>query len=70
MESVIQKIREARDDKNKKQSDRFPSETVVDGCVVKIRFAEDADNKVMAAVRSMLMSAHFDATLVAPTGGE
>jgi len=70
MESVIQKIREARDDKNRKLSEKYPSETIVDGWVVKIRFAETADNKVMAAVRSMLMSAHLDATLTAPTGGE
>jgi len=70
MESVMQKIRKAREDKHRRQDDLCIKETVVDGCQVIIRFDEVGDSKVMSTIRSMLMSAHLDATLSAPTGGE
>ena len=70
MESVIQKIRQARNDEDKRQTDAFITETVVDGCQVKMRFASDGDNKIMSAIKSMLMSAHMEAALAAPHGGE
>ncbi|MCL1855819.1 MAG: hypothetical protein FWF86_08810 [Clostridia bacterium] len=70
MESVMQKIRESREDKYKGQDKLFNNETVVDGCQVKIRFDEVGDSKVMSAIRSMLMSAHLDAALATPAGGE
>ncbi|MCL1804598.1 MAG: hypothetical protein FWG28_01115 [Clostridiales bacterium] len=70
MESVMQKIRESREDKYKKQDNLFDKDTSIDGCQVKIRFDEVGDNKVMSAIRSMLMSAHLDAALATPAGGE
>jgi hypothetical protein len=70
MESVIEKIRQARDIENKKKSNIFPTETVVDGCQVRIRFDEFGDEKIMSAIQSMLISAHMDASLTASAGGE
>ena len=70
MESVIEKIRQAREDDKRKRDNTFSTEIVVDGCQVKMRFDAVGDNKVMESIRSMLMSARVEATLAAPTGGE
>ena len=56
MESVLEKIRQAREVETKRQADKYITETVVDGCNVKIRFATIGDSKVMNAVQSMLIS--------------
>lgn len=70
MESVLQKIRQARDDDNKRRADACITEAVVDGCQVIMRFDADGDSKVMSAIKSMLMSAHMDAAFSTPRGGE
>ena len=67
MESVMKKIRQAREEETKRQAEKHITETVVDGCNVKIRFAAIGDSKVMNAVQSMLISAHLDAVT---RGGE
>ena len=66
MESVLEKIRQARKEESNRQAEIYPTETVVDGCPVKICFAAIGDNKVIPAVQSMLISAYLDAK----TGGE
>jgi len=43
MESVLEKIRKAREDEKKKKADVFPAETIIDGCKVKIRY--DAESR-------------------------
>ena len=70
MESVIQRIREARDDKNSTRIEPSVTETTVDGCQVKIRFDAYGDKNIMTAIRSMLISAHLDAVLAGSSGGE
>ena len=66
----MRKIREAREDEKKKKTDPFITDAVIDGCQVKIHFADNCDNKTIANIRSMLMSAHLDAVLIASSGGE
>lgn len=63
MESVIKKIRQSREDDNKKQVYATITETVVDGCSVKIRFAAHGESNIMSVIRSMLVSAHMDNAL-------
>ena len=63
MESVIQKIRQSREDDHEKQPDATITETVVDGCSVKISFASHSDNNNMSVIRSMLISAHLNNAL-------
>jgi len=71
MESVIQTIRQARDNKLKKDNDPFLTETVIEGCQVKMRFDAVGDSKIMTNIQSMLMSAHMDSSLATPPqGGE
>jgi len=70
MESVIQKIRQARDDENRKKLDVSKHETVVDGCQVKMRFDPIGDSKVLSAIQSMLISAYLDAAFAPSVGGE
>ena len=70
MESVIQKIREAREDKTGTRVEPSVTETIVDGCQVKIRFNADGDKNIMTAIRAILMSAHLDAALTECPGGE
>ena len=71
MESVIQKIRQARDNKLKKDNDPFLTETVIEGCQVKMRFDAVGDSKIMTNIQSMLMSAHMVSSLATPPqGGE
>ena len=70
MESVIQKIREAREDKYRTRIEPSVTETIVDGCQVKIRFNADGDKNIMTVVRAMLMSAHLDAALIECPRGE
>ena len=70
MESVMEKIRQAREDKNAVRTESHIKEIVVDGCQVKMTFSPAGDSKVMTAIRSMLMSAHTEALLTASTGGE
>ena len=67
MESVMNKIGQARADEIKRQAEKYITETVVDGCDVKIRFAAIGDSKVMTAVQSMLITAHMNAAF---TGSE
>jgi len=63
MESVMNKIRQAREEETKRQADKNIKETVVDGCQVKLHFSSTSDNKIIPAVQSMLITAHLDATL-------
>ena len=67
MESVMQKIKQAREDDNKKRVDKNITETVVDGCQVKLRFSPIGDNKIIPAIKSMLISSRLDSVL---SGGE
>ena len=70
MESVMQKIKQAREDDNRKRVDKNITETVVDGCTVKLRFSSVGDNKIIPAIKSMLISSRLDTVLTATTGGE
>jgi len=71
MESVIQTIRQARDNKLKKDNDSFLTEAVIEGCQVKMRFDTVGDSKIMANIQSMLMAAHMDSSVATPSqGGE
>jgi len=69
MESVIEKIRQARDDDKKRKTGECITETIVDGCHVTMRFDAIGDTKAMAAIKSMLMSAHLDAAISSSHGG-
>ena len=70
MESVIQQIQQSRNDKNKKRIDINIIETVIDDCQVKMRFDAIGDNKIITAIKSMLLSAHLEAAFSALPGGE
>jgi len=70
MESVLQQIREARENKKSVRADICVYEAVVDGCQVKMRFNNENDNTIMESIRSMLLSARFDSMLTAKAGGE
>ena len=67
MESVMNKIRQAREDEIKRQADKNITETVIDGCQVKLRFSAVGDNKIIPAIQSMLISSRLDSAL---SGGE
>ena len=67
MESVMNKIRQAREEETKRHADKNITETVVDGCQVKLRFSSAGDNKIIPAIQSMLISSHLDTAL---SGGE
>jgi len=69
MESVIQQIRQSREDANKKRSNEYIKETEIDGCKVKITFNALGDSRVMPTIQSMLLSAHTDAAFAASPGG-
>ena len=66
MESVLEKIRQARENETKRKAEIYPTEAIVDGCHVKLRFSAFGDSKIIPAVQSMLISAYLDAK----TGGE
>ena len=70
MESVIQQIRQSRNEENKKKTDINIIETIIDGCQVKMRFDAVGDSRIITAIKSMLMSAHLEAAFDAPPGGE
>ena len=70
MESVMKKIRQAREIDIKKRTETYPTETIVDGCQVKLRFSTIGDNKIIPAIQSMLISSHLDAALALSNGGE
>ena len=71
MESVIQTIRQARDNKVKNNSTLFMTETIIEGCQVKMRFDSVGDSNIMTNIQSMLMAAHMDSSLTTPPqGGE
>ena len=70
MESVMNKIRQAREEETKRYADKNITETVVDGCQVKLRFSSVGDNKIIPAIKSMLISSRLDTVLTATTGGE
>ena len=63
MESVMNKIRQAREEETKRRADKNIVETVVEGCQVKLCFSSNGDNKIIPSVQSMLITAHLDATL-------
>ena len=63
MESVLERIRQA----NAEKANRGVSETVVDGCQVKMRFSSHDDNAVMKSVQSILISSYLE-SLLAPGG--
>jgi len=69
MESIMNKIRQAREEESKRQADKNITETVVDGCQVKLRFSSNGDNKVIPAIQSMLISSRLDAALTTKNGG-
>ena len=66
MESVMQKIKQAREEETKRRADKYITETVVDGCHIRLRFSAVGDNKIIPAIQSMLISSHLDTVL----GGE
>ena len=70
MESVLEKIRQAREAESKPRTDAGITDTVVDGCPVKIRFNSARDSKVMAVIKSMLISSYLDSAFTAQHGGE
>ena len=70
MESVIQQIRQSRENKKTIRAEICVYETVVDGCQVKMRFSDESNNTVLESIRSMLLSARFDSMLTAKAGGE
>ncbi|MCL2681822.1 MAG: hypothetical protein FWE43_04965 [Streptococcaceae bacterium] len=70
MESVMQQIKTAREDKKKRQADAHTHETIVDGCQVKLRFSPIGDSKIMSSIQSMLLSAHLEVALNKSAGGE
>ena len=69
MESVIEKIKQARSDANKRQADITSAETVIDGCQVKIRFSPISDSGVVDSIKAMLISAYLDSAYTAVVGG-
>jgi hypothetical protein len=71
MESVLKKIREARKSEiQKKQNANMTFETNVDGCAVRLRFAQDADKKALSVAQDMLMSAYLDSAIASVAGRE
>jgi hypothetical protein len=69
MESVLKKIKDARDEENKRRAYENISETVIDGCQVKIRFDPHGDISVLSAVKEMLISTHLETILASIHGG-
>ena len=67
MESVMSKIRQAREEETKRHADKNIIETIIDGCQVKLHFSSIDDNKIIPAIQSMLISSHLDTAL---SGGE
>jgi len=59
----MQKIKQAREEESKRRAEINITETVVDGCHVRLRFAATCDNKIIPAIQSMLISSHLDAAL-------
>ena len=70
MESVTEKIRQARETKMKRQLDANTTETIVDGCHVKMRFDTIGNNNAIATIQSMLVSSYLDSAIIALVGGE
>lgn len=70
MESVMQRIRQARADENKRHTGSNIDETIIDGCQVKMRFDEVGDSKVMPAIQAMLLSVFADSAHIGASGGE
>jgi hypothetical protein len=70
MESVINQIRQAREDDHKKKPGILDTETVVDGCQVKMRFSETGDSKAITAIQSLLISAYMSSVFTPLPGGE
>ena len=69
MESVLQQIRQAQQNKNNIHVDMGVYETVVNGCQVKMRFNNESDPTAFESIRSILLSTHFDSMLTVKTGG-
>jgi hypothetical protein len=69
MESVLKRIRDARDNDNKRRAGVSISELVVDGCQVKVRFDQRGDSAALSAVKDMLISTHLESILVSAPGG-
>jgi len=70
MESVLQQIRQARQNKKSIRADICVHETIVDGCQVKMQFSPTGDNKIMPSIQSMLLSAHLEIALNKSARGE
>ena len=71
MESVMQEIRRAREEKNSVRANVVIYETVLDGCQIKMKFSDKSDSSIIESIRSMLLSARFNSMLTtAQTGGE
>jgi len=72
MESVIDKIRQSREEEAQKRAESNIKETVIDGCQVRMRFGNSNSANILSAIKTMLISAHFDTALAAATsaGGD
>jgi len=70
MESVIEKIKRHREYERNIRISMDTSDTVVDGCVVRMRYDAVGDDSIIPAVRAMLVSAQMDALLaIGGSGG-
>jgi len=70
MESVLKKIRQARETESKQRADTNITDTVVDGCQVRMRFCSTGDSKVMSAIQAMLISSYLESAFTTQPGGE
>ena len=63
MESVITKIRKAREKDNLRKTGGNSYIIAVDKCEVTVKFSEngDNDNKILASIKNSLVSAYVDA---------
>jgi hypothetical protein len=70
MESVINKIRQARENETQRQTELKTTETFIEGCRVKMSFSDSGSNNIISTIKSMLISAHFDAVFSSAFGGD
>jgi len=63
MESVLQQIRQSRQEKNKRQGGQHPVEALFDGASVTMRFDPVGDENIMPAIQSMLVSGFVDSII-------
>ena len=68
MESVMDKIKQARDDEVKRRADTNIKDITVDGCQVRLRFDAAGDSRIIPAIQSMLISSHLNAAFAMHSG--